>query len=321
MHDRRNLNIFQKTVILNVLVLSKLWYTAQIFPPNNKHIAQIRQICFRFIWRGHFYSVCKDQLYLPVYKGGLALEDIECKAKSLFIRNILYMDKTPDQNIDDFMLQQYQNKFVTRNTREWLQAAERLKQQTVLNTTGLIYSYLINEKAITPRIQNELPNVDWENIWQNLNQKFITTSAKSTLFLILNDLIPTKSKMLRHNVSGIQNSLCEYCNSRDTMQHRIEVCGDSKETWNWVRNIIRDRMKIVIQSPDEILSLNIGEKDHKSKAALWIVVEVMKFNINNFGKKKNGTDCVNEFKNVIRESRWNNKYCFAKHFKQFLNIC
>ena len=206
LHQRRNLNIFQKTIIINTLLLSKLWYIAQIFPPNNKHIAQIRQICFRFLWKGQFYHTSKDQLYLPVYKGGLALEDVECKAKSLFIRNILYMRKESQQNIDEFMLQQNNNRTVTRNTREWLQVAQRVKQQNTLSTTSLIYAYLLNEKNITPKIQDRLPNINWESIWENMNQNFLSTSAKSSLFLILNDLTVkcSDTKYLEYRIPSVR---------------------------------------------------------------------------------------------------------------------
>ena len=86
-----------------------------------------------------------------------------------------------------------------------------------------------------------------------------------------------------------------------------------------MKNIIRNRLKIMITSPDEILTVNIGVGDCKSKAALWLVTEVMKFNLENYGK--NGMDGLSHLKNVIRESRWNNKVCFMRNFKHFLNIC
>lgn len=316
---RRNLNLFQKTIILNTLILSKLWYTAQIYPPNNKHIAQIRRICFNFLWKGQFYSVAKNQLYLPVYKGGLALEDIECKAKSLFIKNVLYAENNSNLNIDEFMMSQIDNRNVTRNTREWLKIADNLKQQSILNTTRLIYWHLIEGLNVMPRIQNELPNIDWETVLDNLSKNFLSSSAKTSLFIILNDLVPTKSKMFRHGIAGVPSPNCDVCGACDTMQHRIETCGPARKVWEWVTMIIRTRLKITIDSPDESLSLHIGERDCKSKAALWITVQAMMFNLKNFGKS--GMDCLEKFKNVIREERWNQKQFFIVHFKTYLNIC
>lgn len=319
LNNRRNLNLFQKTFILNTLVLAKLWYTAQIYPPNNKHIAQIRRICFNFLWKGQFYSVTKNQLYLPVYKGGLALEDVECKAKSLFIKNVLYTEKDFNLNVDEFMLDQICNTNVSRNTREWLRIAESIKQQPNLHSTRLIYWYLIEDSNIKPKIHNELPNVDWETVLDNLNKNFLTSSAKTCLFFVLNDLVPTKSKLFRHGIAGISSPKCDVCNDCDTMQHRIEKCGFAGNVWNWVKMIIRTRMEINIVSPDETLALHIGEKDCKSKAALWLTVEAMKFNLTNYDKS--GMDCLEKFKNEIRKERWNHKQAFALNFNNCLNIC
>lgn len=126
--------------------------------------------------------------------------------------------------------------------------------------------------------------------------------------------------MFRHKVTGVQNPTCEVCMQCDTMQHRIEACAGSNETWRWVNNIIRNRLNIVVGGPDEIMTINIGSTDSKSKAALWLVVEVMKFNLENYSKH-GSTNHIDKFKNVIRESRWNNRRSFTKHFRNFLNVC
>lgn len=184
LHSRRKLNLYQKAFVLNVYVLSKLWYIAQIFPPNNKHIALIRQICFKFLWQGYFYSAAKNELYLPIYKGGLALQDIESKTKSLFIKNLLFTTKDPNPTCDDFMLNQENNRILTRNGREWIKNAIELKSKTNLNTCKLIYNSYIDLLNIKPRMQNELPNLQWETLFENIDKPFISTSTKTILFLV-----------------------------------------------------------------------------------------------------------------------------------------
>lgn len=66
---------------------------------------------------------------------------------------------------------------------------------------------------------------------------------------------------------------------------------------------------------EEILWFNIGDDNSKLKAALWLTAESVSFCLHNFGE---GT--VDDFKCRMRESRWNAKGLFKKHFKHFLNI-
>lgn len=318
LHHRRILNIYQKAFILNTYVLSKLWYIAQIFPPNNKHIAEIRKICFKFLWQGYFYSVAKIELYLPIYKGGLGLEDVESKTKSLFIKNLLFA-KNASPSVDEYMIAQNHNRHLTRNAREWICLSIELKPRKVLNTSKLFYNYFIDQLNIKPRMQTELPNLDWETIFENLDKKFISSNAKTYLFSVLNELIPTRSKMYRHKIAGIDSPICLLCGNLDSITHRIKSCGSSAVIWNWISNIILIRFRIDISDPEELIALKWNPKNWHRNAGLWLVLEALRFNVNNYGL--NGMGCLDKFKKEIRDARWNNRIVFLKYFKHVLDIC
>lgn len=318
LHHRRILNIYQKAFILNTYVLSKLWYIAQIIPPNNKHIAEIRKICFRFLWQGYFYSVAKIELYLPICKGGLALEDVESKTKSLFIKNILFA-KNSSPSVDKFMIAQINNRYLTRNAREWISLAVELRPRVVLNTSKLFYSYFINQLNITPRMQTEVPNLEWDTIFENLDKKFITSNAKTCLFSVLNELVPTRSKMYRHRIAGIDSPNCILCGNQDTITHRIRSCGTSSVIWNWMKSLILIRFRVNISDPDELIALQWNPKNCQKNAGLWLVLEAIRFNLMNYGLS--GMGCLEKFKKEIRDIRWNNRIGFVKYFKNVLDIC
>ena len=93
-HKIRNTNLYERCIILNTFILSKIWYVAQIFPPLNRHIAEIKKICGNFIWHGLIFRVERNQLYLDYLKGGLRLIDPEAKMKALFIKNLLYNENS-----------------------------------------------------------------------------------------------------------------------------------------------------------------------------------------------------------------------------------
>ena len=199
-----------------------------MFPPVNRHIAELRKQCGNFLWKGFFYRVERKELYAPEYKGGLSLVDVESKAKALFVKNILCQRKT--NTINRFMIAQSTNKKISRNTREWIKLAIELKENN-LNTSKQIYDKLINEMNITIKQQQKTPNAEWENIYENVNQNILATDARSTLFAVLRDLVPCKAKLFRHKVRGIDSPTCDSCGRIDSVDHRIKNCVGSREIW------------------------------------------------------------------------------------------
>lgn len=315
LHANRNLNLFQKVWILNSFILSKIWYLAQVFAPNLNHIALIYSSCTMFIWNNQFFKVARNQLFLDVEKGGVGLIDIALKTKALFIKNILFAKTDNDVTTDQFMLEQFQNTSLTKNTRDWLCDASRLSNETHLTSTKLIYSFLQNEKPFVPKIMEENPDLDWHLIWENVNKNFLSSYSRETLFLALNDVICTKSKQYRNNVVGVSSDTCDFCNYIDTVEHRIKHCTSTAPVWAWLTSIC-NKIGVYVEDPEEILVVNIGDKDYQRKAILFLVSEVIRYNV-----KKHDNACLDDFKNVLRDYRWNNRILVAKHFSKYVNVC
>lgn len=315
LHQKRILNLFQKAWLLNTYVLSKIWYICQIFPPNNKHLAAIKSICGQFIWQGFIFKVPRNELYLPVIKGGLALTDVESKAKSLFIKNILYSNADGNAPLDNFMLGQINNSTLTRNMREWIVKADELKLESHLNSSKKIYDFFIHSLNIKCKTMEDMPNLMWSNLLNNLDSNFLNSKCKTVLFCIFKDIVLNKKKLHLYGIRGTDSEFCENCGLVESVSHLVKYCQTSEEIWRWLKNILNKRLKILVKDPDELLSLSIGDRDFKYKAALWLTVQTIVYNL-----EKRGFGDLNEFKQGIRIVRFNNKAIFERHFKHFLNI-
>lgn len=310
-HSKRKLNLVQKCIVLNSYALSKIWYIAQIFPPSNKHLADIRKSCGWFIWT-NFFKVDRNQLYLPLEKGGLGLEDPEVKAQSLFVKNIIFAF---NDEKDSFMLAQTRNKSLTRNARAWLDLASELSNFSYLDSCKSFYNFLLQKRNTIPKVERENPEFSWEIIWENISKNFLSSYAKEALYMVYNNLVPNRSKMFRLKVRGVVDNLCEICNNVDSTEHRIKNCKNTRPVWEWVEEIISKRLKLVVEDPEEIMQMSIVTS-MKRKACLWLVAEVICFNLKN---TKNAT--VKDFQHHIRKIRWNFREVFKKHFGNLLNIC
>jgi hypothetical protein len=54
-------------------------------------IGEMRKLLGDFLWRGSIYRIERKKWSLKAYNGGLALINVDLKAKALFIKNLLTM--------------------------------------------------------------------------------------------------------------------------------------------------------------------------------------------------------------------------------------
>lgn len=315
LHHGRILNLFQKAWLLNTYILSKIWYICQIFPPNNKHLAAIKSICGQFLWQGFIFKVPRNELYLPIVKGGLGLIDVESKAKSLFIKNILFCNSDENSATDNFMLTQVSNRTLSRNMREWVVIADQLKIENHLNSSKKIYDHFIQNLNIKCKTIEDTPQLMWPNLLINLDSNYLNSKCKTALFCIFKDIVTTKRKLFAYDIRGTDSELCDNCGLVESISHLIKHCQSSLDIWSWLKNILNNGLKILVDDPDELLSLSIGDRDFKCKAALWLTVQAIVYNL-----EKRGNGDLDEFKQSLRIVRFNKRAIFERHFKHFLNI-
>ena len=84
--SNRNLSIFGKSVVVNTLILSKLWYVANIFSVPDQMVKDINQNISKFIWGNHRHIVNRHVLMLPRVEGGIGIQNIEIRSKRLQLK-------------------------------------------------------------------------------------------------------------------------------------------------------------------------------------------------------------------------------------------
>lgn len=313
-HNTRNLNLIQKCWILNTFILSKIWYLAQIFPPLNRHIAQVKRTCGMFLWGGHIFKVERNQLYLDYSKGGLQLVDPEAKMKALFLKNIFYNTGSNGNFVEEkYLLDLRTPERLTKNAREWIMEGIHIKETYDYNSTKLLYNYFVNLKGCMPKIEQKI-DTNWPVLWENINMNFISTEDRSAMFCFVNDIIANGQKLAAYNIRSNQGT-CKRCGALDTKFHRLKECPKAKIVWEWCRFIVRSRYNMRINDLEDILPFMLSKTSQKHKAALWLTARVISFNL------RVAEPSLFVFKKEIRELRWNNWKCFVNNFGSQLNIC
>jgi hypothetical protein len=76
---------------VQLCLLVKIWYLAQIFPPTHPHAQQLTTICSWFIWQGATFRVPMTILKRPKHDGGWDFPNVEIKGKTLLYNRIQMM--------------------------------------------------------------------------------------------------------------------------------------------------------------------------------------------------------------------------------------
>lgn len=134
------------------------------------------------------------------------------------------------------------------------------------------------------------------------------------MFLVINDIIPTKEKLLDKKIRGTTDNKCNHCGKVDSVEHRFKSCGNSYAIWNWIRDTIKNKLKICINDPVDMLGRIIENNQYQSKVALWLTLIGIAYNL------KTSTRTLQDFVQIIREIRWNNRKQFEHSFNRWINV-
>jgi hypothetical protein len=126
---------------------------SQIVPPDNKHIAKIKQAIGRFLWAGCLYKIERNQLCLNVENGGLALVNVEAKTQAMFATTLV-------GNPHNFLSQRIGQINLSKNMREWTEYAGTVANLNSV-TKKKLYAELLQNINIKPRVETKFLGINW----------------------------------------------------------------------------------------------------------------------------------------------------------------
>ena len=89
MLSSRSLTLYQRAVVINSLVLSKVWYNAHTYPLAKKYSNQILKEIFEYLWQSKLNPIKRGAIYQSKSKGGLGIFDVYFKAKCILTSTFL----------------------------------------------------------------------------------------------------------------------------------------------------------------------------------------------------------------------------------------
>ena len=266
----RALSLKGKTLIINTLGLSGLWYTASVLPIPETLITRTNKALWEFFWSGKTEQIKRDVIVKPPEEGGLGVTHLQSKARALRLRGLLQItDPTCSAKWVHFARYWMGRKLAIRPEWQWLKSNTRATaapgQNTPTYSTLLadfhsIHSWLstqpltalttrkyyvqllsrISSEARSPREWEEEigEKQSWPSIWCNAYGGLSTNWEGDLAWKILHRVVKTKSYLRRVQRLTVPKA-CHRCGKSETLNHVFLLCPVAKSVWEWVYDLIR----------------------------------------------------------------------------------
>ena len=252
----RSLSMVGKSLIINVLGISKLLYLARVLITPRWVIDRYNSLIWNFLWGSKIEPVARKTLHCPIDKGGLGIVDFEVKGRAL--RLALCLSVLDDRTPNCFYLARYfcggrlarfgsrwaslrdiSSPNATSPTLFYTGSISTLEKLARLPTSFVflsknVYRELLKELSsppILPRFWSPLlrPPLDMEEHWA-LVRDSRTENFKSDLSWLIT-LKAVKVRESLRNWGYIPSDRCASCPRRETIDHCFLNCSRVKLVW------------------------------------------------------------------------------------------
>ena len=280
----RNFTLYQRAALVNCLIASKLWYVSHVYPLPLKYATMINQEIFQFIWGSKANPIKRETLYNNKLNGGLGLVNISQKCKCILASTVMKTFILSEKNdiIRYYMMRKVgyifnitivPNKVSKGNTPYYeftIDLIKKCKDHKRFPNLKPKDIYEILVPQCQPNIEMLYPNYNWNDIWRNLNFKYMYVTDRNIMFKYLHEILPTNKRL---NQIRIRDSpLCEFCNVEDSNIHRFYYCCQIQECIIWLKKLIFYVCGIQIDSLLKIMSLNIPKIEIRNRNSLCIII-------------------------------------------------
>ena len=270
----RNVSLRCKAIYINTLALSKVWFTANLFPASKTTEKEIKKQISVYLWQSDYAEPVKRKiLNLPASKGGLGILDVAQQCLALRTKHLLQIQELEPPH-ESVFFQKYllamslsglantkypQWRFFAKNDFPktlnsppfyYRDVIENLKNNLTIfelkpKSTKNIYQHLTNaqnnrdientEKKWNAIFQKVLP---WKRIWERSFNSHAQGPSQNTPWRLLHDSLPTLEKVKNWKKNrGRGCTSCKTCNLSENTLHPFLFCKKARTVWTAFRKI------------------------------------------------------------------------------------
>jgi len=216
--------------VLEVFVISKAWYFAQVIPLPAATASTFQSLMGDFVWAHSMARIAFPQLHRPFSEGGLGLSCPATRAKSLLAkqtfhhlaaggRPALHLTYWMGAALQDRLPLPHDGPFLTGQPPVQYLDLQNLLLETAdlpsvlpaflaASRSSLIYKNWMADPP-RPRVEQKLPALPWDLIWKRLATPSIPLLSADLHFRVLHDILMTRER--RHRFRDAPSPACLRC--------------------------------------------------------------------------------------------------------------
>ena len=295
MYTSRALSFRGKSLILNTMCCSTIWYVGSFLLMPEIVLRKINKLLFTFLWNKKPEAVKRDILYNNFSEGGFQVINISVKIDSLRVKHILNIIKGTDAKwgfLAKYWVGIHLRKYAPALAALDCPHSERMPpfywrvlhvfrlfiaafptytaNQTV--TTKFIYQRLLNKDLHSPRICGVYPLIDFSLTWKWVNCPFVDAPYRDLSWRIAHNVLPTQSYLYKYGISRI--SKCYLCGRGvETLQHLFFGCTALHGLWSFVENVFASLTGTNVSIPLQTILFNVfQERTHAVHNELLVLL-------------------------------------------------
>ncbi len=258
----RSLSLVGKSLIVNVLGISKLLYLATVLPIPRWVIAKLNNLIWPFLWGCKIETVSRQSCYQPFLKGGLGIVNFQLKGDALKLASIAF-NLSNVESKSFFLAKYFLGSRLPAFRSEWSSlrdnsspSAQDLtpfysdcvstlsKLRDILShrdwldlvfTSKQCYLVLLKEKSASPMLHRYWISFltigfDLNKHWKFVRDGFCENFKNDLLWLIVLRAVKVRDSM--KNWGYINSDKCAICSRKETIDHCFLNCSRVKAVWS-----------------------------------------------------------------------------------------
>ncbi|XP_050042705.1 uncharacterized protein [Dermacentor andersoni] len=253
--QERDLSTFARAKACNTFLASKLLHVLQVLHCSRVHVQAFHRILACFIWHSSWEAKRRDNLFLPLEKGGLGLVH-------LFVRQLVMRLFYLKSVRHSFLLAVNRARlashlrflFVTTNfaqevplwgflkelvdTISFLKARFTLEYLFTGNRTSLNVA-LIDNLFPEPLYRKPYLYLFGQDVLFHVRRMRIEPAAKTFFFKLHTSTLPVKTWLQEKGRYVPWSTNCRHCDQPETIEHCFILCRDAFHFWDILQRTIK----------------------------------------------------------------------------------
>lgn len=249
----RNIPLKGKSLIVNGLACSKLWFLGMVLIPPKHYLTQFERAAFNFMWNNKVEALSRKSMQLPFSEGGQNVVSIQHKLASFLLKHVQQIIGNHEAKWKYFAI--YWLGMSLRHLRpdfaslkiphsETMPQFYHLCMKAFQDFQTSCHNFKLGNlpvkviyHALTTRVKHnhvvtrKVPLIKFEIVWKLLTSKFIDPFVRDFCWKIAHDILPLNSLLFKRKITNQIN--CVLCETLpETVMHLFVECPVVKPLFN-----------------------------------------------------------------------------------------